>query len=194
MGTKRSTRKSEKNGDRVTSRVAPRSQGERPYSDELVEKICWLLAEGKTVSVVCKDPAVNISRWTFYRWCEEKPEFDEAVAKAKLIGSEAIMDEIRETASTEKETVEVTESETVEDGGGERSDVTGGKTGKKYRTVKRGDGVASRKLKIYALFEILKRSFPEKYGDLQKVEHSGTVDLGAAISEALGRVGGRGDR
>lgn len=193
MATRKSTKKSEKIGDRVTSRVPPRSQGERPYSDELVERICWLLAEGKTVSVVCKDPSVNISRWTFYRWCEEKPEFDDAVAKAKLIGADAILDEIRETASNEKETVEVTESETVDGGGDDRADVTGGRTGKRYRTVKRGDGVASRKLKIYALFEILKRSFPEKYGDLQKVEHSGSVDLGAAISEALGRVGGRGN-
>lgn len=51
------------------------------YTKQRVETICELYKEGVQVKEICK--AVGISKDTFYRWQEEKPDFSDSLKKAE---------------------------------------------------------------------------------------------------------------
>ena len=54
------------------------------YSPEIVKKICTLLEKDSyTVEEVCAN--VGITATTFYEWQSEKPEFSEAIKKAREV-------------------------------------------------------------------------------------------------------------
>lgn len=61
-----------------------------------------LLSEGKAFYDAAND--VGIDKGVFYRMCGSDPQFDEQVTRARAIGQEASVDEMRELADTADET------------------------------------------------------------------------------------------
>jgi len=56
-------------------------------------------------------------------------------------------------------------------------------------TVKKVEMLGHRKLQIETRLKLLAKWDPKRYGDLQKVEHSGSVDVAATLLAARKRAG-----
>jgi hypothetical protein len=81
------------------SKDKPKNKGGRPslYSEELIDEICVRLAQGQSMSKVCKSKDMpHIA--TVWRWLNEKQEFHDKYMRAKEEGAEADADRIEEIA------------------------------------------------------------------------------------------------
>lgn len=67
------------------------------YSDELADKICNLLAEGKSLNTICKDEDMPC-RKTIYNWLDQHEIFLHKYAKAKQDSADAHVDSIMDLA------------------------------------------------------------------------------------------------
>ena len=135
----------------------------------IVDEICTRLAEGEPLAQICRDlhmPGVT----TVWEWCRDDKRISESIAQARAIGFDVIADDCLTIADTPMEGVEVT------------TDADG-------VTEKRGDMLGHRKLQIETRLKLLAKWDPKRYGDLQKVEHSGAVDVAATLMAARKRAG-----
>lgn len=135
----------------------------------IVDEICKRLAQGEPLAQICRDlhmPGVT----TVWEWCRDDKRISESIAQARAIGFDVIADDCLTIADTPMEGVEIT---TSEDG----------------VTEKRGDMLGHRKLQIETRLKLLAKWDPKRYGDLQKVEHSGAVDVAATLMAARRRAG-----
>lgn len=73
--------------------------GPAEYSEELANEFCSRVAEGRTVTSVCKDEDMP---WQsrIYSWVRMYPEFALKLEEAREQRSEAFAEEVRELAST----------------------------------------------------------------------------------------------
>lgn len=68
------------------------------YSDEIVEKLCLLLSEGKSLKSICDNDETMPDKSTIFRWLYKYPEFRDKYAYAKEIGCYAVEEEAIEIA------------------------------------------------------------------------------------------------
>lgn len=139
------------------------------YTKDLGDKICAELAKGRTLSSIC-DAEGMPCKSAVLKWAlDDKHEFYEQYARARLVGYHAMADEILDV---------------VDDG---RNDwMTIKKNGEEVEVVNR-EVVERSKLRFQARQWLLSKAMPKVYGD--KLDISGKVDASDAFKkmwEALG--------
>lgn len=141
------------------------------YTPELAKLVCELLAQGKSLTNICKtEPAPPYS--TVRQWViDDVNGFAAEYARARDFGVDVMADELLEISDTPKEGVEVIE----------------GDDGTK---IKRGDMLGHRRLQVDTRKWYLSKLAPKKYGDRLDIEHSGSIDIGHKILEARKRASG----
>ena len=140
------------------------------YNQEIADKICARISEGEGLKTMCREPGMPGWR-TVYDWIQRYPEFAAAMERARELGADAIAAECLEIADTPLE-------------GEERIEKDDGRV-----EIKRGDMLGHRKLQIDTRLKLLAKWHPKKYGDLQKIEHSGSIDVAATLIAARKRAG-----
>ena len=138
--------------------------------EPLVTEICARLAMGEPLAQICRDPHMP-DRDTVYLWAEQNSDISRRIARARSLGYDTIADQCQTIADTPLIGEELT---TKADGSVE---------------VRRGDMLGHRKLQIETRLKLLAKWDPKRYGDLQKVEHSGSVDVAATLIAARKRSG-----
>lgn len=82
------------------------------YSKKVVKKICQLIeADSYTIAEICS--ATNINVDTFYDWFKKKPEFSEAVTRARERFDDIIVKEAKNSLRKKVNGYEVQEMHTV---------------------------------------------------------------------------------
>lgn len=82
------------------------------YSKEIVEKICQLVrSDSYTIEEICKN--VGINKDTYHSWLNFKPDFSDAIKKAKGEFDELIASEARKSLLKLIQGYEVEEKKTV---------------------------------------------------------------------------------
>ena len=142
------------------------------YTPKLAQEICERLCTGEPLAQICRDAHMP-ERTAVYRWMDAQEGFAQRIAHARMLGYDAIADDALTISNTPMVGVEIT----IDDTGA--------------TTEKRVDMLGHRKLQIETRLKLLAKWDPKRYGDLQKVEHSGTVDVAATLMQALKRVGDR---
>lgn len=136
----------------------------------------WL-SEGKTLREFCRQDAAPSWR-TVYAWMDEDQDFASRIARARVIGAEAIAQECLAIADTP-----VIGEEVKIDPEGDME-------------VKRGDMLGHRKLQVETRLKLLAKWFPQRYGDKLTQEHTGPnggpvqMDATITIVRAPGGSGG----
>lgn len=59
------------------------------YSDDIVQQICDRLSEGEPLAAICRDPEMPAVS-TIWQWEKDRPDVSEAIARARLVGFDAI--------------------------------------------------------------------------------------------------------
>lgn len=72
------------------------------FTQALFDKICELIADGKSVHGICELKGMP-DRTTFHRWCKRKPELQAQYDAAYLEGERAILDDMRYIGDTAKD-------------------------------------------------------------------------------------------
>lgn len=140
------------------------------YSDAVANEICDRLSEGEPLRVICRDHGMPPWR-TVYGWMEANEEFAARIARARMVGREAILEDTLLIADTPKEGVRREESES---GVKEiREDMTG-----------------HRKLQIETRFKLLAKWDPKRYGEKIDVDTTlnGNLNLQNATDEQLEKI------
>lgn len=127
----------------------PKNLGGRPssYTQEMADKLCAKLAEGKSLRIICDHDDSMPDKATVFRWLRTNAQFCDQYAKAKEEGMEAIADEMMDIA---------------DDGLNDWMEVE--KNGKKMVVLDR-EHVDRSKLRIDTRKWILAKIKPKKYGD-----------------------------
>lgn len=62
------------------------------YTEEAAEEICQRLSEGEPLRQICRDS--HMPGWvTVYAWMGERPDFAERIARARVLGQDAIAEQ-----------------------------------------------------------------------------------------------------
>jgi hypothetical protein len=140
------------------------------YTPKLAQEICDRLATGEPLAQICRDSHMP-ERTAVYRWMDAQEGFTQRIAHARTLGYDALADDALTISNTPMMGVEVT----IDDTGA--------------TTEKRVDMLGHRKLQIETRLKLLAKWDPKRYGDLTKVEHSGSVDIAASLTAARARSG-----
>jgi hypothetical protein len=70
------------------------------FTQALFDKICDLIADGKSVREICEMKGMPCRR-TFHGWCRRTPELMAQYDAAYLVGEQSILDDIQYIADTE---------------------------------------------------------------------------------------------
>lgn len=124
------------------------------FSQEVADKICERIAEGETLSEICRAEGMPARR-TVYDWLKENEDFAKAMDIARDLGADAIAEEALSIADTTEEGVQI---EIGDDGGTKE---------------KRGDMLGHRKLRVETRLKLLAKWHPKKYGDRVDLNHGG---------------------
>ena len=124
------------------------------YRTEVAAQICARIANGTSLSKVCRDKEMP-SRPTFFEWVAAHPELAEMYRIAIQCRAHGIFEEILEIADTPQEGVKIKESD---------------KNGLEKMT---GDMIDHRRLRVDARKWILARMDPTRYGDRVSTELTG---------------------
>lgn len=78
------------------------------YTDELAKEICNRIADGESLSTICRNDDMP-SRETVYAWLKESSQFSDRYARARELQADYFVDEIIEIAdnANAKSSVEV---------------------------------------------------------------------------------------
>lgn len=138
------------------------------YSEEIAERICARLAEGRSLRSICKDSdAPGLS--TVTAWVRTRPEFQARYALAREAQADALADEI----------LDIVDDATNDWVTRERKD---GST----ETVLDAEHVQRSRLRVDARKWLAAKMAPKKYGDVQKLEHSGPDGAPIEINSTVG--------
>jgi len=144
-------------------------------SPEIREKIITGISEGIPLAVICREDGMP-SVTTVWNWEQEDAELAESIARARLIGFDAIAAEALHIADTPVIGEEITD---CKDG----------------RTIKRADMLGHRKLQVEARLKLLAKWDPKRYGDRPEImiqnnnsNAGGMIELRPEQDEALQRV------
>lgn len=136
----------------------PKGSGSR-YTLALGDAICAEISEGKPLREICRERGLAWS--TIYQWRDAHPTFDVAIARARDMGMDAILEDTLFIANTP--VVGVTKTHKA-DGSVE---------------AKEEDMLGHRKLQIDTRLKLLAKWNPLKYGD--KIEATLRGDPGAPV-------------
>lgn len=124
------------------------------YTPELTDKICSLLAEGKSVRYIADLDGMPVSS-TIFKWLRTIPEFTEQYEKAKEESADALVSEMLDIAS------EMPMIQELDDKGN-------------VRAVKLDSaGISRNKLRIDVIKWQASKLKAKKYGDKSVLEHTG---------------------
>lgn len=144
-------------------------------SPEIRERIITGISEGIPLAVICREDGMP-SVTTVWNWEQEDAQLSESIARARLIGFDAIAAEALRIADTPVIGEEITDSE---DG----------------RTIKRADMLGHRKLQVETRLKLLAKWDPKRYGDRPEImiqnnnsNAGGMIELRPEQDEALQRV------
>lgn len=144
-------------------------------SPEIRERIITGISEGIPLAVICREDGMP-SVTTVWNWEQEDEQLSESIARARLIGFDAIAAEALRIADTPVIGEEITDSE---DG----------------RTIKRADMLGHRKLQVETRLKLLAKWDPKRYGDRPEImiqnnnsNAGGMIELRPEQDEALQRV------
>ncbi len=152
--------------------------------DELLPEICERLAEGEPLAAICRDPHMPAAR-TVRGWALDDAEVSTAIARARVLGHDAIAEQCLEIADTPRIGVKkTTKPLTMRNSEG---DVVA--TGEVLEEITEGDMLEHRKLQIETRLKLLAKWDPKRFGDRQAVEHSVSEDTAAILAAARRRVG-----
>lgn len=121
------------------------------FTAELAERICERLANGDPLRQICRDE--KISHLTVAAWRRKDAEFDQCVKDARNAGFDVIAESCIEIAD-------------ARDAYRSRDSVSG-----KVRDPQRD------KLRVWTRLQLLAKWDPKRYGELQKLEHSGSIGI-----------------
>ncbi|MBK9497032.1 MAG: terminase small subunit protein [Xanthomonadales bacterium] len=124
------------------------------FSQELADRICTELAEGKSLRAVCAQPGMPVPA-TVLNWTEAHPAFGEQYTRARERGYRLMADEIVDIADTP---VLGVETKIKPDG---------------TRETTEGDMIAHRRLQVDTRKWMLSKMLPKIYGDRLTNEHTG---------------------
>jgi hypothetical protein len=122
------------------------------YTQATADEICRRIALGEPLKPICREKGMPCW-WTVYQWIKNRPPFAAAMEEARKLGARAIAEEALEIADTPMQGEEIT----INDDG--------------TRTVKTGDMLGHRKLRIETRLKLLAKWHPKEYGD--KLELAG---------------------
>lgn len=121
------------------------------YTQELADKICEHLADGKSMRTVCKQidmPAMS----TVFKWLRENQAFSEQYAKAKEESSDAMAEDLLDIADTPV----MGEIKTIKPDG--------------TVEIKQDEMLGHRRLQVDTRKWLMAKMKPKKYGD--KIDHT----------------------
>jgi hypothetical protein len=72
------------------------------FTQALFDKICDLIADGKSVREICEAKGMP-NRRTFHDWCRRTPELQARYDAAYLMGEQSILDDIHYISDTERD-------------------------------------------------------------------------------------------
>lgn len=134
------------------------------FDEAIALEICARIAEGDPLRAICREEGMPPWR-TVYAWMEANEDFSARIARARIIGREAILEDTLLIANETEEGVRLEKSENG------------------VKEV-REDMLGHRKLKIETRFKLLAKWDPSKYGEKIQQEHSGTLSLAQLIASA----------
>ena len=153
--------------------------------DELLPEICQRLAEGEPLAAICRDPHMPAAR-TVRAWVLDDESVSAAIARARVLGYDAIAEQCLEIADTPRVGVKkTTKPLTMRNSEG---DVVA--TGEVLEEVTEADMIEHRKLQIETRMKLLAKWDPKRFGERQAIEHSVTEDTAAILAGARRRAGG----
>lgn len=151
------TRTKQTKGKGVTKPRARASSDAHALREAKFNKVLALMGTGLSAVKACEEAGVPWS--SFHERLDADPAYADRYARARVLLLERMAEEIHQIADTPVEGVTIT---TKADGGIEE---------------KRGDMLEHRKLQIEARKWLLAKLMPKKYGDVRKIEHSGSIGL-----------------
>lgn len=129
------------------------------YTSELVTELCDRLASGESLRKICDDEHMpdksTVIRWLFE---EDKPEFYDQYAKARMAQCELMADELLEIADDSSKDVIY------------RTD----KDGNEYE-VANSEYINRSRLRVDTRKWVMSRLLRHRYGEKVEVEHKGSV-------------------
>lgn len=137
------------------------------FTQELAADICARLANGETLSAMCREEERFPDRSTVARWIVENVKFRDEVAHAREAGSHILIDETREIA---------------DDG---VNDYMERHHGESTSWVVNGECVQRSKLRIEQRWREAEAILPKVYGKRQMIEHSGSIDINTTSDDEL---------
>jgi hypothetical protein len=127
------------------------------YSEKLAAEICKRLSSGEPLRAICRD--AHMPHWnSVYNWKEARPEFAVRIARARDIGFDAIAEEALSIADTPVAGIKKEKS----------------KDGTKTITE---DMLGHRKLQVETRLKLLAKWSPQRYGDRQAIDMTGSLAL-----------------
>jgi len=135
------------------------------YSQELADKLCCQLAEGRSMRSICRQAEMP-GQTTIYRWLSDNEGFREQYAKARELQADTLFDEIIDIAD------DSTNDWMERDGGLEVN----------------GEHIQRTRLRIDTRKWMAGKLRPKKYGERIEHEHNVGSDLAALIAARRARV------
>lgn len=134
--------------------------GGRPsdYTQEITDRICAELADGKSLRTVCK-PDDMPSKTTVFSWLRKYPEFLNQYTRAKEESADALTDEMLDIA----------------DDGANDYTTEINQNGEEYKKVDK-DHIQRSRLRIETRKWLASKLKPKKYGDKQYIETKDTTE------------------
>lgn len=139
------------------------------FTPELADLICARLAEGDTLSAVCRDDDMP-HRATVYRWLEAREEFRDRYARACEFRADAWADELLDIADD-------ISRDTIQTENGERPNT---------------EWIQRAKLRVDTRKWLMAKAAPKKYGERLDVDANLKHGLGSGMQELLDLINERG--
>lgn len=139
-----------KEGQKLTGRPST-------FTQEKADEICERVSKGEPLAPICRDMGIGVTTW--YDWLKERPELVESIARARLLGFDAIADECLEIA--DNATNDWMEKRARED--------------ESLGYQLNGEHVQRSKLRIETRLKLLAKWDPKRYGE--KLALGGADDL-----------------
>lgn len=139
------------------------------FTQKIADEICERLADGEPLRQICRDEHMPAWR-TVYLWRSKDPDFDTAIARARDIGEEAILEETLEIA---------------DDGTNdwvEREDERTGNT----RIMLDAEHVQRSKLRVETRLKLLAKWNPKRWGDRINQDINGSMSLSVVTNVPKG--------
>ena len=155
----------------------PKGSGSK-YTIAISERICDEVSSGKPLRHVCRE--MGLPWRTIYDWVDAHPDFATRLARARILGEDAIAEECIEIANTPLEGIETTEESTTAKTDSDGDDVMLPGT---ITKTKRSDMLGHRKLQIETRLKLLAIWNPKKFGP--KVENTHLGDPKAPVALVL---------